>query len=191
MIKISLLICSLYERAGMLAGLLREVHRQIEECNAGEEVEVITLIDNREHTTGSKRNELYGQASGLYSVSIDDDDRIPPYYISELLNAAKEGKDCFAINGVISFDGKKEQKWFISKDLPYDTVKEKDGTEWYRRYPNHICPIKSEITKQIKFQDITIREDYLWATEIHNRKLIQSETVIHAPMYFYDFKTKK
>ena len=155
--KLSILICSLYERAGMLSGLLRELHKQIDECNAGEEVEVLTLIDNRERSTGSKRNELYGKAIGSYSVSVDDDDRIPPYYISELLKASKEGKDCFAINGVITFDGKNEKKWFISKDIPYDTVKEKDGAEWYRRYPNHICPIRSEITKQVKFQDITIR----------------------------------
>ena len=82
--KLSILICSLYERAGMLSGLLRELHKQIDECNAGEEVEVLTLIDNRERSTGSKRNELYGKAIESYSVSVDDDDKIPPYYISEL-----------------------------------------------------------------------------------------------------------
>lgn len=187
---ISILICSLYERAGMLAGLLREIHSQIDECEAKDKVEVITLIDNRERATGSKRNDLYDKAIGTYSVSIDDDDRIPPYYISELLKAAEEGKDCFAINGIITFNGANEKKWYISKDLPYDTIKDMYGDEIYRRYPNHICPIKSEITKQVKFQDITVREDYLWATEIHNLKLIKSETIINPPMYFYDYKNK-
>ena len=187
---LSILICSLYERAGMLAGLLRELYSQIEECDATDKVEVLTLIDSRERTTGSKRNELYEKAMGLYSVSIDDDDSIPPYFIEELLKACDSGADCFNQNGTIDFDGKNERKWCISIHNNHEE-KTINGEVVYFRYPNHITGIKSYLAKQVLFPDIVIGEDYAWATELHKRKLLKSEYIIEKPIYFYRYRSKK
>lgn len=188
---LSILICSIYERAGMLAGLLRELHRQIDECNANDKVEVITEIDNKgENPTGSKRNLLYQKAIGKYSISIDDDDNIPLYFISELLEAAKSNADCFATNGIITTNGQDELQWFISIFNPY-CDSEINGKKCYLRYPNHISPIKSEIAKQVLFPEIFIGEDYNWATQIHQRELLKTEHVITKPMYFYRYIKNK
>lgn len=188
---ISILICSIYERAGMLASLLRELHKQIDENNAQDKVEVLTEIDNKGQTpTGTKRNALYQKASGKYSLSLDDDDSIPPYFIEELLKAAESDADCFATNGIITFDGENECQWFISMHNSYNE-EIVNGRKIFYRYPNHIAAIKSEIAKQVLFQDIFVQEDYIWATELHNKKLIKTEYVIQKPIYFYRYNSKK
>lgn len=188
---ISILICSIYERAGMLAGLLRELNKQVEENNAQDKVEILTEIDNKgEYTTGTKRNILYQKAKGVYSVSVDDDDSVPQYFIEELLKAAESGADCFSTNGTITFDGNNECKWFISINNGYNE-EVINGERFFYRYPNHISPIKTGIAKQVLFPDIMIGEDYAWATEIHNRKLLKTEYCIQKPMYFYLYNSKK
>lgn len=204
---ISILICTLKERQNVFAALMLSIMRQ---CNDKEsfnfnrvitgvvnldrylfdEVEILVATDDRNVSTGEKRNMLYQNAMGVYSVSIDDDDEIPKYYIEELLKAAKSGCDCFAINGTISTNGTDIKQWIISKDLPYNTVKV-NSREYYQRYPNHITPILTSITKQFKFPNITVGEDYNWATQIHNSKFIQTEFTINKEMYYYKFKTIK
>ena len=206
MIVLSILICTLEERQDSLATLLFNLMRQCKETPFKDiiidkqgsltiatymfdEVEIIVASDNRELPTGTKRNILYQMAKGIFSISIDDDDSVPNYYVEELLKSAKEDKDCFAINGAITFNGEDEKKWYISKDLKYETV----GTGkdmYYNRYPNHITGIRSEIAKQFSFPDKTLFEDYEWATKIHNSGLIKTETKIEKPMYYYKYKTK-
>ncbi len=187
---ISILICSLYERAAMLSKLLRELYIQIEENNASDKVEILTFIDSKELTTGAKRNKLYTDATGKYSMSIDDDDWIPHYFISELLKAAESDADCFSICGTITTNGQDEKEWYISIHYSY-CAKIVNSKEIYLRYPNHITPIKTEIARQVKFPEQTIGEDYVFATELHNKGLLKTECKISKPMYFYHFITNK
>lgn len=204
---LSILICSLKERHSQLASLLFNLMNQLKNHHyigvesypvegmefkkySWEDVEILVLSDEKQMTTGGKRNILYANASGEYSVSVDDDDEVPAYYIVELLAAAKSNADCFAINGKITTDGIDEKKWFISKDNPYQSV-EKNGVVTYLRYPNHITAIKTEITKKFRFPNQVFAEDYIWATAIHNSKEIKTEHRIEKPMYHYKFKTKK
>lgn len=206
MIKISILIATLEERKNELTILLLNLMKQCKDftfkgsvidrqgdlvitTHTFEDVEIITAMDNRNFTTGYKRNILYQMAKGRYSASIDDDDSVPNYYVEELLKAAKEGTDCFAINGSITFNGKDEKKWYISKDLKYEAVGVGKDM-YYNRYPNHITGIRSEIAKQFLFPDKTIFEDFEWATKIHNSGLIKIETKIEKPMYYYKYSTK-
>jgi hypothetical protein len=94
----------------MLAGLLGELYNQVEDNNAQDKVEIITEIDNKgERPTGGKRNILYQSSNGKYSMSIDDDDWIPNYFVSELLKAAESDADCFSIRGTITTNGKDER----------------------------------------------------------------------------------
>jgi hypothetical protein len=54
---LSILICSLWERAGDLARLLRVLDPQLTP-----DVELLIEVDNREKTTGAKRNILLEKA---------------------------------------------------------------------------------------------------------------------------------
>lgn len=207
MIKISILICSLEERKNELTLLLLNLMRQCKEYSfkdtvidrqgaltittyTFDEVEIITATDNRQITTGAKRNMLYERAKGKYSISVDDDDEVPVYYIEELLAAAEQDVDCFAINGTITTNGNGKRRWYISKDLDYvtETI---ENEIYYTRYPNHITAIRSEIAKKFIFPDKVFAEDFAWATQIHNSRLIKTEVMISKPMYFYKYKTKK
>ena|ERR1700690_2077492 len=190
-IVLSILIATLDERAGLLCRLLDNITKQIEENNAKDKVEIICELDNRVFTTGYKRNILLNRATGKYLVFIDDDDSVPNYYIKELLIAAESDCDCFAINGVMTTNGQDSKRWFISIHNQYITVQDGYGSEYFMRYPNHICPIRSSIAKQFKFPDVTQGEDFAWATAIHNTGILKNEYVISLPMYTYNFKYPK
>ena len=104
----------------------------------------------------------------------------------DILKAAEQDPDVIVFNGTMTTNGKDERKWYISKDYPYEA---KNGA--YYRYPNHIVPIRREIAIQFKFQDITVGEDYLWATAIHTSGLIKTEVKIEKELYHYQFRTNK
>jgi hypothetical protein len=163
---------------------------QVERCGFNGGVEILHEVDERQITTGEKRNKLLERAKGFYSVFIDDDDEVPEYYISELLFAADSFADCFDINGVMTTNGGNPKQWFIKLGSEYK-ADHSTGKEIYLRYPNHITPIKSEIAKQIKFPHITIGEDYAWATMLRDSGLIKTSYLIEKPMYTYKFIENK
>jgi glycosyltransferase involved in cell wall biosynthesis len=189
---LSILIPSLYERAGMLALMLRNLETQIDSLGAKEIVEICVNIDNREKTTGQKRNELVAQAKGKYIQHTDDDDRVPEYFIEELLIASKSDADCFSISGVITTNGFNEKVWHISKDMDYAAKFDHQGREYFERWPNHICPMKRSIAIQIPFPNQTIGEDFDFSKRLHEAGLIRTEFRIDRfPMYYYDFISHK
>jgi len=57
----------------MLNTLLEELRRQCIE-NSALDVEVLTSVDNKEKSTGRKRQELLEAATGKYIIFIDDDE---------------------------------------------------------------------------------------------------------------------
>jgi glycosyltransferase involved in cell wall biosynthesis len=185
---LSILICTIQGREGYLTRLLQELVQQKARLSnqLTDEVEIIVESDNGAMSTGSKRNYLISKSTGKYVVFIDDDDIVAPTYIADILKAAEQDPDVIVFNGTMTTNGKDERKWFISKDYPYEA---KNGA--YYRYPNHIVPIRREIAIQFKFQDITVGEDYLWATAIHTSGLIKTEVKIDKELYHYQFRTNK
>jgi hypothetical protein len=189
---LSILICSLYKRAGMLAVLLGNLYEQIEKLGAEDKVEVLVEVDNGEMTTGAKRNILYSDATGKYVISHDDDDKPADFYVEELLKAAESDADCFAMTGYMLTNGTSRVDWEISKDHPYAAIKGEDGKKRYRRFPNHITAIRATIAKQFKFPELYNAEDYAWALQIHQSGLIKTEyKITRGPMYVYDWWPQK
>lgn len=68
---LSILICSLHSRSHLLAELKAILQPQL----TGD-VELLIEIDNKEISTGAKRNILLNRAQGKYIVFIDDDDMV-------------------------------------------------------------------------------------------------------------------
>jgi len=193
---LSVLICSLESRKHLLNSLLGELYMQRDKLmmqsanayhiNFHSPVEILTFVDNKQYTTGHKRNELLKSATGKYIIFIDDDDWIEPWYIDELLKAAKSDADCFAINGWITTNGRQRIDWRLSKDNPNKTIYE-NGKPVYLRTTNHITAVKRELALQAGFPDKSNAEDQWYSNRV--APLCKTEFLIHPPMYHYLFST--
>lgn len=175
MIKLSILIPTLPERAEYLARLKKILAPQI-----ASDIEVLTDSRPRGMSIGEKRNALLDCAKGKYTVFIDDDDTVSLDYIDSFRAVYNSGSDCGSLIGVITQKGVSQT--FIHS-LKYDRYYEENGI--YYRYPNHLNFIKAEISKAFKFKDSNWGEDTDWATQIHNVKAIKTEFEIPYPIYFY------
>ena len=177
---LSILIASLQSRQYQLNMLLEELHRQIGDATG---IEVLVEVDNKQISTGAKRNLLLQRATGKYIIFIDDDDWIEPCYVSELLKAAESDADCFAINGWITTNGHNKINWALSKDY------ENHGTSFYYRKTNHITAVKRELALQAGFPDKINGEDKAYSDKV--APLCKTEYKIIPPMYHYRFNTHK
>lgn len=203
---LSICIPTLPVRYGMLARLLREIHYQVNECGATELVEILTDDAVGTHV-GMKRRVLYMKAKGKYICCVDDDDTIYPYYIKEILAAIESDPDVVGTNGIMTWDGRREQKWFISIKNPYEAQTRFDGSVVYARFPNHLSPVRAAIARQFPFIDVKIAEDYDYAKKLNDSGLLKTEVCIgttleqwmidrtlhapHKPLYHYRFVSNK
>ena len=203
---ISILICSITPRRKALEKLVFHLSSQCEgkkeynvdthdglmvETHRFKDVEIIVATDNKQMSTGRKRNHLYRRARGKYCISHDDDDNSPEYYVEELLKAAESDADCFGITGFMTTNGGEKVEWEIALGNPYAAAFRGDKY-LYLRFPNHITGIKREICTQVKFPDKSFGEDYAWASEIKELGLIKTQHMItRGWLYHYDYIIQK
>jgi hypothetical protein len=187
--KLSILIPTVVGREDSLDGLMSILNRQITN-----DVEIVIEKDNKEISIGAKRNLLYSKANGVYSVSIDDDDTVPEYFIQKILEKIDgfQGVDCIGYQERCYWDGSRETLSDFS--LRYNTWKEQKDNEFrFVRTPFHKTPILTGIARDVKFQDRRFGEDHIWSKEIYER--LKTEVYIPHVMYNYhytqqDHKTK-
>lgn len=187
MVLLSVLIPSLTSRTEHLNRITSLLTRQINAYKLHKEVEILTLIDNREQTTGFKRNALLNKSNGKFIVFVDDDDLLSDDYlklICDLIRSEKE-LDCIGINGIYTCNGQK---------TPFETSLEhhweiKNGM--YTRTINHISPIKRQHAILVRFPNKTIGEDYEWTMKLKKLNVLKVEKVIKNPIYFYNFVSNK
>lgn len=183
---LSILIPTLPDRINQYTELINCINIQLTQLNAFDKVEIITDDRGRSIPTGTKRNDLINKAKGLYTVFIDDDDKLPLFYIYEVLKAIESNPDVITFKGYMTTNNIDRVDFIIKLNESYE---ERKGI--YYRYPNHLCPMKRELIKDIKFDYITIGEDYKWATKIKELDLLKTEVHIDSNMYYYDYKTNK
>lgn len=183
---LSILICSIQSRIGMLGGLLRDLDEQIERTNSRGLVEIRVALDNKEKTTGAKRQELLYLSQGQYVIYCDDDDTVDEDYIKEILIGCESGADCIPINGWIETNKSNRIYWRISKDYDNITIKE-NGVKKYLREVNHICAVRRELALLAGFNDVSCGEDKYYSQQL--KPLLKTEYIIEKPLYFYHFST--
>lgn len=168
-------------------GCFAELHAHLL-AQSTDEVEILHVHSKPQKfggpSTGAKRQQLLDQSKGDYIVFIDADDWVPDYYIREMLIGCGSGKDCFAINGIMTTNGAKETRWFISKDYENKNVIE-DGELIYYRHTNHITAVKRDIALAAGFPDKSNAEDKWYS----DRLVLNSEYKIDLPMYHYRYST--
>jgi glycosyltransferase involved in cell wall biosynthesis len=180
---LSILIASLKEREESLLRLYSELAKQIKECNAVN-VEIKCFIDNRELTTGAKRNELIDLANGEYICFFDDDDMPSENYIKKIIEALECKPDVVSINGLIIRPNGQEEYWDMGlKNIHHSFMIPVPFK--YTTFPNHIAVMKKELIANYKFKDICVGEDFDWAKRINDDCVLKTEAKITEPIYKY------
>lgn len=170
----------------------RHFYKQLEASllNQGfdpDKVQLLKLEDNREKSIGEKRNILRSMAEGEYSVFIDDDDKVPAYYIDSILAAIEEKPDVIGLSGQL-YVNNRPSKMFVNT---LECNEYSEDRRFYYRCPNHLNPMKTDLAKKVDFQHSNFGEDTDWALKINDLKLLQTEIYIEKPMYYYYFVPKK
>jgi len=184
-IKLSILVATIPNRIdNFYLRLMKDLIHQTKDVPT---VELIALFDNKKISIGKKRDELLRLANGEYLVFIDDDDRIAPDYVHEILKAleAHPGTDCVVFDNMCS----------VNSGTPYLC---KYGIEFEYRGPTnglwtgkpaHTMVYKSEIAKRHRYTDMGSGEDMDWVKRAC--KEIKSQTRIEKVLYYYDCEPEK
>lgn len=185
--KLSILICTLEERAELLARLLGTLEPQRRPLPP-DTVEILIESDSRQHSIGWKRNRLLERARGQYLAFVDDDDTVAPDYLAELLAGIARGVDAVCIQGTFTINGDPSSAApFI--DTPYGphAVSQVGGVTQFLRGLQHLDAIRSDIARSCQFPDCSFTEDYTWGTELERHGLVRTWHLIDHPIYFYDY----
>lgn len=183
MTKLDILIPTLPENHRYLARLMKVLRPQADPY--GQSVKITINDAGRSIPTGTKRNSLIKHTDGEYFCMIDDDDMVPAYYVSELMNAIEQSPDVVTFIGHMTTDGYNRKDFTIKLGSKYE---EKNGH--YYRFPNHLCAFRRAVVANIKFPDVWHTEDYLWAKAIQDKRLLKNEVHIQKLMYHYDYRSK-
>lgn len=181
-IKLSVLIPSTPERLTYLARMVSELERQSSQLP----VEILVMIDNKQRSTGAKRNALIEQAQGEFVIFVDDDDRIETDYVQTLVKTIDRNPnaDCITFDVEVNLFGleKKLTKFDVSFTNSHDD-------QYYYRKPNHIMCYSKRISSQEKFLDLSYGEDDEWA--MRASMLIKDQVKISRVLYYYDYVLKR
>lgn len=183
--KLSILICSHFNRRELLKRMVACLESQ-----KTNEVEILTIQNNDAMMRGRDRNALLDKAAGEYCVFVDDDDVVSDDYVSTILAALKSEPDICSITGIVTSLMDNKRRRFVLA-LRYDTLfslpsnQHKENT--YYRFSSHLCPIRTELARKIKFPLNMFHEDNGYSdrlkkfTSANNLK----ENYIDKPIYYY------
>jgi glycosyltransferase involved in cell wall biosynthesis len=180
MTRLAILIPTLTDRAKLLNRLLAELDKQ----RKGKDVIVIINEDQKQKTTGQKRNELIAEAveqGAEYVAFVDDDDEIGPTYIQRGIEVPESGMDCGELWGNYYERGKliKPFHHYLGCTHAWDDAQK------YHRPPNHLNFMKLALVKDFTFQNKVFGEDMTWAMEIRNAGVFNTMYKIDDILYHY------
>jgi len=153
-IKFSILILSIPSRFDIFKPLVDKIMAQIGDR---EDIEILSLFDNKSLHIYEKRNGLMKMARGSHIAFLDDDDDIADDYVSKIAEAIKENPDADVIsfNQICYLAGKKARV-FAKMGNPQDPVERdpKDPTRYKDtlRLPWHWCAWKASLATSEAFR---------------------------------------
>jgi hypothetical protein len=180
---LSILIPTLVSRSTLLARLLAVLQPQVNAVRGA--VEIKTLTDSGQNTTGTKRRQMSAEAVGDYIAFVDDDDLVSEDYVARILSAIQQGRpDCVTFGVRQYFDGHLEGAAVCSLAAggDHNDIDHRGWQQFWRR-PNHICAVKRELVVAAGFPDITLGEDAIHAAML--QPMLKTE--VHIPTFLYDY----
>lgn len=130
------------------------------------DVEVVSIMDNKVMTIGRKRSLLFKIAQGKYTCIIDDDDDIVPDFVETLRNLIDDDMNA----DVISYDQEANiegRSWLIKSSIKHDLnppfeqlATDSNGISVpCHRPPWHWCAWRTDFAQQIDFGNSNWGED--------------------------------
>jgi glycosyltransferase involved in cell wall biosynthesis len=177
-ILLTIAIPTIQSRKDCFNKLLKEFKKQSEPY--GDQIEIISLCDNKEMPIGEKRNRLNSMANGKYVVQWDDDDWISEDGIELIMEGIKMDVDCITYDAPCIKPPLDENRMFSYSIKNYYTYKEKNDTFYLSA--DQKCVIKKEILDKIKFKEIRYQEDLQFLYDIHPH--LKTEHRIEKNIYF-------
>lgn len=191
MTVLSVLIATVEGRKKEFELLEKEFYRQRNRLSCPGDVEILPKSDNKEMSIGVKRQKLLEDASGLWTVFFDDDDWPMPNYLELILKAIKTpGVDCVGINGIMTTNGKNQQRWChrLGYGWHEGAFAKRNGFD-YLRPIIHFNPVLREKALQAGFKDMRFGEDRDYADRLN--KLLTKEVYISEPLFHYRYTTQE
>jgi hypothetical protein len=149
------LIATIPGREGSLQRLIQSIREKMGRIAPGLRYEIRLGFDNKEMTIGDKRERLIKASTGKYSAFIDDDDEITDEYIEDM--SAMISQNCH----VMRLRGKLHQYTFTHTVDAKLSERMAIGDE-FRRPPNHLNPMLTDVAKLVRFKDASRGEDLDW-----------------------------
>jgi glycosyltransferase involved in cell wall biosynthesis len=188
--KLSVLICSIPERAHLLDPLLMQF-RSRHNYNKPGVVEIIVDKRGKEISIGKKRQSLAEKATGQFSVYFDDDDWPHENYLKWIVDAIDSVPDidCIGIRGYMTTNGKNRETWCHRLGFPIEggiAVMEKYGYNYVRPII-HFNPVRTDLMLKAGFRDMRYGEDMDYASRLN--PLLTKEYFIDQDLFHYRFST--
>ena len=186
----SILIPTLKSRATMLSILMDELKSQIAAAKAEQDIEIITMSDNKEKSVGYKRNQLKDYVRTRFLSYIDDDDWVSPDYISSIYDAINMNPDI----DVIVFD---VHARIVTPYHPNGRLckygieykRDHEDRDFYYRLPNHLMVWQKNVANMARFPEVNFGEDAHWAKALSHH--IKTQHRIEKTLYTYRFDPLK
>jgi hypothetical protein len=175
---LTILIPTIISRKDCFDELVNEFKQQIKSYR--NQIEIISLCDDKEMTIGEKRNKLNAMANGKYVVQWDDDDWICEDGIDLIMKGIEKDVDCITYDAPFNKRGLLENK-LCSYSIQYYYRYDKNIDTIFLS-PDQKCVIKKEIVDKIKFKEIRFKEDLEFSYDIY--PYLKTEYRIEKNVYF-------
>lgn len=184
---LSILIPTIEKRERYYNELVSNLMAQIEYCNTYHSSlgKVQIISDNSKPflegglSIGKKREKLLRKVTTKYFCFLDDDDKVAPNYVEVLLRMCNENMDCCTFNALFTND----DYWtIINMNLENINEEARPGII-VKRTLWHVCPIKTDLTIGVDFNDINHNEDWTFIEKI----LPQVKSQTHTDIILYNY----
>lgn len=175
----SILVCTVPSRlTNHLPRLLLDLTRQAD----GFPVEILAFFDNKHRSVGAKRNGLLRLAQGRYVSFVDDDDRIAPTYVTDIIEAIHDRPDADVIvfDSEVRLNGGTPKRCVYGLEYAYT-----DLPDLWTGRPAHTMVWRRDLVADIAFPESNYGEDFAWVRLAASRAKVQAR--IPKLLYFYDF----
>lgn len=167
-----------------------EIICQIFNLGVEDKVQFTYNLDNKEMTLGEKRERMYEDALGLYTLQVDSDDMIAANGLRLILGAIKKEPDCITYEENCSMNGqyyKSNHSLFYSDWDGNGSSLLSDGFHFHRT-PFYKDVIRTDIARSVPFEWIRYGEDHAWSRAL--KPHLRNEVHIDEEIYFYIHNSK-